>query len=124
MVLLLAKYKGNVSKIPESEIPTLGNVKVIIKNKSFTTRSALDAALKNHTIPTSDVSGMVMNRIDGLGSEETKLLRNTYPQFDAANTVIFEVGRKPTSSGTALLLMFGGGVLILAGPGIWLLSRK
>lgn len=121
---VLEKYKGDFAKIPQTEIPKIKGIRVLIKTHAYKTVSALKTAVDKEQFPKKDLAGMVTNRVDSISSRDVQLIKDGYPQFDAANTVIFEVGRKPTSSGTALLLMFGGGVPILAGPGIWLLSRK
>jgi hypothetical protein len=57
---------------------------------------------------------MVTNRIQSLGSEEKRLLQQSYPGTNFDKCLIIEEGREPASVGF-LFLLFGGGLLLLAG---------
>jgi hypothetical protein len=61
---------------------------------------------------------MVTNRIQSLGSEEKKLLQQSYPGTNFDKCLIIEEGREPASAGFLLLLFGGGLLLIVAGAGV------
>ena len=65
------------------------------------------------------MQGLVVNRIEELGSEEKDLLRQDYPGLDFNKCLILEEGRQPSEFG-AVFLMGGGGLALLLGGG-WLL---
>ena len=67
----------------------------------------------------SRLQGLVINRIEELGSEEKEILLQDYPGIDFHKCIILEEGRAP-SDGTKLFLMGGGGLASLLGAG-WLL---
>ena len=69
------------------------------------------------------LTGMVINEIDGLGSEERKLLESSYPGVDFKQVLIFEPGRKPMSTG-AVYGMLGGGILLILAGIAWLVKGK
>jgi hypothetical protein len=77
-----------------------------------------DFEMNNFTRQTS-LQGMVTNRIESLGSEERKILQQSYPQTDFSKCLIIEDGRKPFNSGVILLM--GAGTLVLAAGGVGLL---
>jgi hypothetical protein len=117
---LLLKHGGDTSKIKPSDAPVLESFSVLIKTNRYATKSALMAA----EFPDKDISGMVVNAIESLGSQEEKLLRQAYPKFDAKNTIIFQENRKPTSSSTAMLMLGGGAFLIVLAPALWFIGRQ
>ncbi|HEX5270297.1 MAG TPA: hypothetical protein VFW33_07420 [Gemmataceae bacterium] len=62
-----------------------------------------------------ELPALVTNRIRSLGSEEKRLLQQTYGgAIDVDHCLIIQEGRKPMSN-LLLSLMFGGGLLLLAG---------
>ena len=69
------------------------------------------------------VQGLIINEIDSMGGEELSLLQQSLPGINPDKVLIFEHNRKPKSTGTTMLMMVGGVVLILAGPGLFFLGR-
>jgi hypothetical protein len=55
---------------------------------------------------------MVINRIQGLGAEETNLLQQSYPDTDFSKCLIIHEGREPASPLT-LTSLFGAGILLV-----------
>jgi hypothetical protein len=58
---------------------------------------------------------MVMNELHSLGSEEKKLLAQSYPNTDFSKCLIIEEGREPAGSVSVFLLTAGSGMAGLAG---------
>lgn len=61
------------------------------------------------------VQGLVTNRIESLGSEETKLLTESYPGTDFDKCLIVQIGRKPASQAKVAGFLGGGTALIVVG---------
>jgi hypothetical protein len=62
-----------------------------------------------------ELPALVTNRIRSLGSEEKRLLKDSYGgNIDVDHCLIIQEGRTPTS-GAVLALIFGGGLLALLG---------
>ena len=58
--------------------------------------------------------GQDRQHVDELGSQEKKLLQESYPGVDFDHVWIFEVGRTPPAASTAWALILGG-ILLAAG---------
>ncbi len=71
----------------------------------------------------TELQGLIINKIDKLSGEELKLLKSTYPNINPDKVLILEHNRKP-SSGKGVLMLGGGAVLFLIGPGLFLLGRN
>jgi hypothetical protein len=74
--------------------------------------SAKNEAEMNARLLQPRLRAMVMNEIHSLGSEEKKLLAQSYPNTDFSKCLIIEEGREPYGSGKLLLM---GGRSVLAG---------
>jgi hypothetical protein len=96
-----------------------GGVKAIIKSNKV--HSETEVVSLSHQ-PT--VQGMVVNRIESLGSDERKELEKSPLGIDTARCLIIEHGRAP--SGSSVLLLMGGGTIALlaGGAGLLVLSFK
>ncbi|MEX2216015.1 MAG: hypothetical protein WD768_18025 [Phycisphaeraceae bacterium] len=100
------------------EMPHPKSIDVIFKTKSVKNEAALAVVSQQDTL-----AGMVVNKIDTLGSEEKKLLASSYPGIDFDKCWIIEHGRKPAGMGKIAGFLGGGAGLILL-PGIYLITRK
>jgi hypothetical protein len=73
----------------------------------------------------TEVRGLVINRIETLGSREQQLLREAYPQADLSNVLIIEEGRKLQEPAAALpLAAIGLAVFLLMGLLAWRAYRN
>jgi hypothetical protein len=64
------------------------------------------------------LQGLVTNRIMSLGSEERRLLAESYPGTDFSRCIIFQEGRRPSSLTTVFLLGGGSALGMAAGAGL------
>jgi hypothetical protein len=80
----------------------------------------------NSTLAVPQISGMVINTIETLGSEEKKLLSESYPGTNFDRCLIIEEGREPASPVKQYAMLYGGAGVCLVGFVIvvWGLSRK
>ena len=63
--------------------------------------------------------GMVMNRIESLGSDEKKILSDSYPGTNAKDVLIFEFGKDPAQMKKNGGIFFGLGIVgLLVSTGI------
>jgi hypothetical protein len=106
--------QGNLTG--DMQLPT--GVKVIIKSNDVDNETELLALGDQQTL-----QGMVVNLVDSLGSDEKKLLQESYPSVNFDDCYIVEVDRKPASTGRLLATGFGGLALMAAG-GITFLMRR
>jgi len=88
------------------------HVDALIKSKHVHKESEL-ARLAGPT-----VQGMVVNKIESLGSEEKKKLSETYPGTDFSKCLIIEEGREPAGPGKLAALVGGGLLLLLVGGAV------
>ena len=70
------------------------------------------------------VQGLIINEIETISGEELSLLRQSLPGLDPDKVLVLEHNRKPKSAGTTMLMMVGGVLLMLAGPGLFFLTRN
>jgi len=92
------------------EIPKPKNLKVIVKTTSVHGENELDDFAKRDTI-----QGLIVNKVESLGSEERGILAGSYPGIDFSNCYILEEGRKPKGAPVSAAMMGGGGLAILGG---------
>jgi hypothetical protein len=108
---------------PPDRLPPLPPVRIVVKSHIYKTVASLKAAVDKSAFPTENLTGMVINRVSGLNADEVRLLRQGYRDFDPDKTVIFEAGRKPTDTLTALLMIAGGAVIALIPVAIYFAGR-
>jgi len=87
---------------------------VIVKTKHISNEDQLSALRAR-----ARLEGMVVNRIEALGSEEKDILAKDYPGINFDKCIILEEGREPSQG--AMLFLMGGGGLALVLVGGWLL---
>ncbi|MEM6260217.1 MAG: hypothetical protein AAGI37_18225, partial [Planctomycetota bacterium] len=71
----------------------------------------------------TEVTGLVMNEIEKLEGEELAYLKEMFPSLDTDTVYLIDHNRKPRGTGTTMLMMVGGVLLMLAGPGLFVLGR-
>lgn len=92
-------------------LPLPKDVHVLIKSKRVHDQSDLDRLDNQDTI-----QGVVINKIDSIGSQEKKLLSEQYPGIDFDKCWIIEHGREPSGPAKSFGMMGGGAAL--AGLGV------
>jgi hypothetical protein len=113
---LLSKVDGEGKLLGDMPMPS--NIKVIVKSNAVSNEGELTQLASQETL-----QGMVVNLISSLGSEETKLLKESYPAVDFDSCYIVEVGRTP--AGTGKLMATGlGGLAMMAIGGVMFLARR
>ena len=101
----------------ELSYPT--NIKLVIYSEELKSEGQVEAFMQQ-----TNVTGLVMNELEKLDGEELTQLREMYPSLNTDNVYLIEHNRKPKSTGTTMLMMVGGVLLILAGPGLFFLGRN
>jgi len=109
------EYVRKVRKILENggdpkNLPAPTNIKVIVKTNSVHDQQDLSNFDSKTTI-----EGLIVNKVESLGGEEKRLLKQAYPGIDVDTCYILEEGRMPKSRGTAGGMMAGGLALIVLG---------
>ena len=100
--------------VPEEEIPPPDDLRVIVKLTSV--KNEYDVSLVGEQ---ETVTGMVINRISSLGTEEKKLLREGYPGIDFDRCWIVHVGRTPMSGAVIFGMLVGAVVLLVIALWPW-----
>lgn len=67
----------------------------------------------------SALQGMVINKVDPLGTDARRYLEETYPQVSIRDCWILQLDRRPAGLAT-LLGLFGGGTLLIGGCLLWI----
>ena len=108
-ILAMLDAEGNL--VGEPPLPR--DLSVLVKSSKVSNDSALERLAGADTL-----SGLVINEIASLGSEEKKILVESYPGVDFNNVWILEHGRAPAGAGKMYGLMGGGLALTLVGLGV------
>lgn len=100
-----------------------GGIRAIVTTSKVHNKQELDQFSSRDT-----VRGMVTNLIRSVGSEERKLLDESYPGTDWSKCIIIHEGRTPWNMSSILMMIGAGVVLALAGLGLlfagWRSSRS
>ena len=100
------------------DLPAVRTVRVLIKS----TRARNEDQL--YALGEGPLEGVVVNHISGLGSDERRLLKESYPDVDFDACWIIEAGKRPASTGTLLGMIGGGGGLAVVAAGMLLMAAK
>jgi hypothetical protein len=90
--------------------PQPHEIRLIIKSTKVKNEAQLNALDSQETI-----QGMIVNKIDSLGTKERKILAESYRGVDLDSCLILEHGREPASAGKSFGMMGGGGLLSVLG---------
>jgi hypothetical protein len=101
------------------EVPMPKDVKVIVKSTDVSNERELSNLAEKDTL-----QGLVINQIESLGSEEEKILKESYPTVDFDDCWIVEVGRAPATIGRIAGFFLGGVALMVIGGLIALSGRE
>lgn len=105
-------------KLP-AQVPPPTNIKIILKFTDCRNEADLDRYADAETI-----QGIVVNEIDSLGSEERKILEESYPGVNFATCHLLEVGRRAPSAGATYGMLGGGAALAIAGIAMFVVGGK
>ena len=95
------------------------DIKLVIYSEDLNNDSEVGSFIEG-----TDVKGMVINDIEDLSGDELKNLQGAYPGLSPDNVLILEHNRTPTGTGLVMLMLGGGIVLFLAGPGLFFLGAR
>ena len=106
----LEKKYGSIKMTPRNaDWPPLKDFVVILKSKANKTVGDVPTGRK----PYSPVTGLVINRIESLGGDEQRLIRQKFPKINFDKVCIVEHGRKPSSTAGAIAVIVVGALLVL-----------
>jgi hypothetical protein len=113
-------YIEEIQALPDTALttpPYREEIGLILYAKDISSGAELERVAMSET-----VQGLVINEIDKLSGDELKELQKSL-KIDPDKVIILEHNRKPKSGGLTMLMMAGGILLILAGPGLFFLTR-
>lgn len=91
--------------------------KVLIETERYKTVGAVKRAQPEGTsLEMPPITGVVINTIDPLSTEERKLLQEGFPLLSLDAVTVLEEGRVPMSRASALALLLAGVLVLLAPP--------
>jgi hypothetical protein len=96
-----------------------GKVGVILYSTDINNDNAFLSVMES-----GSVQGMIINDIDQISGEELSLLKQGLPGINEKTVLVLEHNRKPKSTGITMLMMAGGVLLMLVGPGMLFLGRN
>ena len=114
-LLSLADSEGN---LPTDNLPLPKTIRVIVRSSKVHNEGQLATIAGADTL-----QGLITNEIESLGSEERKLLTESYPGIDFDAVWILEHERKPSGKGKTWGLLGGGTLLVLLGLGAFFINR-
>lgn len=112
---LARAHKGDYNAVTNEELTAAFVPKVVVKTHVYKTIADIQMAVAHQAIPTSPMTGLVLNATHDLSAHERAMLKAKMPNYDADVTLLFEEGRKPSSPPLAVGLIGSGGVLCLFG---------
>ena len=123
-VPLHGEYMEQLKKLADSgkdmaHVPPPTNVRVIVRSSHVHNDGELEKLGDRDTI-----QGLIVNKVDSLGSKEREILAGQYPGINLDTCWILDEGRSPKSFGVAGGMIGGGAVLALIGVGGFVLSAK
>ena len=105
-ILGMVKPDGTIDGTP----PMPDNIRLIVKSSKVPNEQSVGALASQETL-----QGVIVNKIESLGSEQKKILKESYPGVDFANVLILEHDRKPATAGKSFGFMGGGAMLSCVG---------
>lgn len=100
------------------KIPLPRDVRVIVKSTSVFDQAGIERLCE-----VDSLQGLVVNKIEQLGREETKILREGYPGIEFKNCVILHERREPPGTAESWGLLIGGLGLLGLGMGLAVVRR-
>lgn len=106
-------------KVMTDDLPVPRSIGVIVKSSRIKNEKQLGRLAAADTL-----TGLIVNEVESLGSDERRLLAQSYPGIDLDNVYILEHGRAPAGAGKILGFLGGGSLLVLIGLGSFLVGRE
>ncbi len=114
--------KSMLEQDPKLEnLPPPQNIRVLVKSAKIANHGELEGLALQGLQTGGAIDGLVINKIESLGSEEKKILEQSYPGIDFTKCYIIDHDRKPAEAGKLAGMIGGGGLLALIG-GLWMLG--
>lgn len=108
---LIAQH-GDLDKLPDdATVPRIENFAVLVKTDKIDTVGQIPEDF----VESTEIQGLVINKIDQVKADEQALIRQNFPSLDFNKVLVLEEGRHPSSLGYALGVMALGLVLMLVG---------
>jgi hypothetical protein len=114
-LLSMLKPDGTLDGTP----PAPTDIRLIIKSSKTPNEQSVEALANQDTL-----QGLIVNKIESLGGEQKKILRESYPGVDFANVLILEHDRKPATAGKSFGFIGGGALLSCMGVLGFVKTRK
>ena len=114
-ILSMVKPDGSFEGTPP--MPT--DIRLIVKSGKVSNEREVGALAGQDTL-----QGVIVNKIESLGGEQKKILKESYPGVDVANVLILEHDRKPATAGKSFGFIGGGALLSCMGVLGFVKSRK
>lgn len=115
---LALQYDG-YDKIPDEKRPDFKQFAILVKTDKYKTIGAIP----EEWLEQQNITGLVVNEVDPLESEEMNLLRENFPRLNFDKVLILEQDRVPSSNVASFGMMSGGGLVCVIGL-LWLFRRK
>jgi hypothetical protein len=115
----LALQYGGYDKIPDEKRPDFKQFAILVKTNKYKTIGAIP----EDWLEQNQVTGLVVNEVDPLESDEMNLLRENFPRLNFDKVLILEQDRVPSSNVASFGIMSGGGLVCVIGL-LWLFRRK
>ena len=112
---LAAKHKGGVDEVTNEEFYKAVPIKVIVKTTRYSKLDQIKQEVQGEKFPTGKLTGMIVNDVTSLTSQEKNMLIQDCPKFNESTTLIFEQNRTPSSGGLAYGAIGAGVLVVLLG---------
>lgn len=102
----------------DKDLPAAPPVRILVKSSHVSNEAGLVALGEKETI-----TGVLINKIESMGSEERDLLKGSYPGSNLESCYILEEGRTPSGTGALMGYFLGGLALMGVGGALFLVRR-
>lgn len=106
----LLQYVDASGRFTTDDLPLPTSFRVIVKSSRIHDEQQLATVAGADTL-----QGLIVNEVESLGSDERRLLAQSYPGIDLDSVYILEHGREPSGRGKTLGFVGSGVVLMMFG---------
>jgi hypothetical protein len=100
-------------------LPTPTDIRLIVKSSKVSNEQEMGSLADQDTL-----QGVIVNKIESLGGEQKKILKESYPSINFDNVLILEHARSPATAGKSFGFIGGGALLSCMGVLGFFKSRK